>query len=351
MKKTILLLFFISLAVSVPVLMLSCGSGGGGAGGGFDNDNSSPGRVALYVTDSLSKYKRVAVTINSVQLVHIGSGASCDVLTAPVTLDITDLASVLQLLDVTTCPAINFNRIIIEFDKRVLLTDESNTTANCNFTSYKEGNNNPNILLCNGNTCSINISGAVNVIAKQNSELALDFDLKEFEVEDFNQPFCSVTMKVSPLNASDFDTRHDEGDKEGIAGFISELDTVEKSFTLTAEGGTFTVTYDDVIVPGVNDLLALAAADQLKVKVESSIIDLNILTIAATALYVEVEGAVSALNTVSKTFTLTYQTNKTIPIDYQTADIEGSLSGNSDVEVKLNGFAGARYVSTEVEVK
>lgn len=348
MKKIILLLFFISLAGSVPVLMLSCGSGGGGAGGGFDNDNSSPGSVALYVTDSLSKYKRVAVTINSVQLVHIGSGASCDVLTTPVTLDITDLASVLQLLDVTTCPAINFNRIIIEFDKRVLLTDESNTTANCKFSSYKEGNSNPNILLCNGNTCSISISGAVNVISKQNSDLALDFDLAEFVV---TPPFCDVTMKVSPLSASDFDARHDEGDKEVIAGFISELNTIEKRFTLTADSGTFTVTYADVKVTGLNDLLTKAAADKLKVKVETSIIDLNTLTIAATALYVEVEGYVSALNTVTQTFTLTYQTSKTIPIDYQAADIEGSLSGDASVGVKLNGFDGTRYLSAEVEVK
>lgn len=333
--------------------MLSCGSGGGGGGGGFAGDNSSPGSVALYVTDSPDvDYKQVTATINGVQLVNIGSGAACNVLTSPVTVDITDLSSVLQLLDVETCPAINFNRIKIEFDKRVVLTDLNNTTAECEFTSYKEGNNNPNVLLCTGDACSINISGAVNVISQQINELALDFDLKEFEVSNFNQPsFCDVTMKVSPLSASAFDTRHDEGGKDAIAGLISALDTVGKSFTLTAEGGTFTVTYADVSAAGVNNLLELAAAEQLKVKVESSLIDLDALTITATALFVEADGTVSGLDTVAKTFTLTYQTNKTIPIVYQTEGVEGNLLSGSDVQVKLNGFNGVRYVSTEVEVK
>lgn len=240
MRKIILFLLIGSITALVPVFMLSCGSGSGGSGGGFASESSSPGSVALYVTDTpADDYKQVKATINGVQLVHIGTGASCDVLTTPVTVDITDLASIIQLLEVQTCPSINFNRIKIEFDKRVVLTDLNNTTADCNFTSYKEGNGNPNILLCTGNDCSVNISGAVNVIANQNSELALDFDLKDFEVSGFDQPpFCEVTMKVSPLNVSDIGQKRDEGFNEGISGFISDLDTVENSFTLTAESGT-----------------------------------------------------------------------------------------------------------------
>ncbi len=350
MKKIILLLFVISLAAAVPVFILSCGSGSGGAGGGFANDGTSPGSVALYVTDDLGSYRQVRVTINDIRLEHIGSGAACDVLENPVDLDLTDLSSVLQLLDVTTCPSINYNRVTIEIDEQTVLTNAGNVSGDCNLATYKNEEGGTNTLIC-GDTCSINMSGAVNVLASKTSNVALDFDLADFDVIDFGGPSCSLTMKVFPLNASDFDKKHEDGSNERISGSISALDTVEKSFTLAAESGTFTVTYGDVIEPGINDLLNLAATDLLKVKVESSIIDLDNLTIAATALYVEVEGNVSGLDTVATTFTLTYQTSKTIEIDYQAKDVEGSLSENSNVEVKLNGYDGAMYVATEVEVK
>jgi len=38
-------------------------------------------------------------------------------------------------------------------------------------------------------------------------------------------------------------------------------------------------------------------------------------------------------------------------IDYLTADVEGSLSNGSQVEVKLDGFELSRYRATEVEVQ
>lgn len=101
----------------------------------------------------------------------------------------------------------------------------------------------------------------------------------------------------------------------------------------------------------IDDLLILATLDQLKVRVEALSIDLITHTIAATALYVEVDGKVSVLDTVFKTFTLTYQTSKTILVDYHAAEIEGGLSGTSNVEVRLNDFDGFRYRATEIEVQ
>ncbi|MBI5664972.1 MAG: DUF4382 domain-containing protein [Nitrospirae bacterium] len=353
MRKIVLLITIGLIAASVPFLMLSCSGGGGsiGGGGGGSSSGSSNGSVALFITDSPDEdFKQVTLTINKVQLVHMGSGASCDVLTAPVTADITDLSTVLQLVDVEPCPARSYNRIEIELDEQVVLTDLGDTTADCNLASYKDDDNKPNVLQCNGNTCSINISGAVNVLSKQNHNLALDFDLKEFEVSDFNQPFCTVTMKVSPLNASDFDQRHDDGCKEGIVGLISDLDNVLKSFTLTTEGGTFTVTYDGVTSENIDSLLDLALTDQLKVKVEAAAIDLNALTIEASSILIKVDGAVSDLDTAAKTFTLTYQTGKSVTVDYLTANVEGTLSNSSSVEVKLNAFDGVKYLATEVEV-
>ncbi len=346
MKKLILLLLSVSIVTLTAVLLISCGGGSGSSGGG-----ASAGSVALFATDSPEDYKQVTVTINSVQLVNTGTGATCDVLTKPVTLDITDLASVLQLLNVVSCPSENFNRIYIEFNKQVVLTDANNITTTCNFESYKDEHNHPNVLQCpNDNSCFIDINGAVNVFASQNNKLALDFDLKEFEVEHFNSPSCSVTMKVSPLNASDIDKMHDDHE-EGISGYISNLDTDADSFTLTTESGTFTVSYTAVTTQGIDDLLKLAVSDQLQVEVIASGINLDAHTIEASAIYVELEGTISKLDTLAETFTLTYQTDKTITVDYKNAEEEGTLADGANVEVKLNGYDGTNYLANEVEVE
>lgn len=350
MKKIFIVLTVCFVAAAVNVLLFSCGSGGSGSGGGFTNESSSPGNVVLFVTDDLGTYRKVRVTINDVRLMHMGSSASCDILEDPVELDITDLSSVLQLLDVTSCPSINYNRIVIELDKRTVLTDAGNISSSCNLATYKNEQGGTNTLQC-GATCTVNMSGAVNVQASKTSNVAIDFDLKEFEVDHFGQPNCSLTMKVFPLNSADFDKKRNDGFREGISGLISNVDTVKKTFTLTADSGTFTVTYDDINATGIDDLLALAVADQLEVRVESLIIDLDTRKIAATALIVEADGAVSALNSIAGTFTLTYQTNKTMFIDYLTADVEGSLLNGSQVEVKLKGFELSRYLADEVEVK
>jgi hypothetical protein len=347
MRKNILLSLSVLIAVLATALFISCGGGGGG-GGGVD-----AGSVAFYVTDSPEDdYKQVTTAINSVQLVHKGSGDTCDVLSTPVTVDITDLSSMLQLLNMVSCPARSYNRMLVEFDEQVVLTDMNDTTANCNFTSYKDKGNNPNVLQCNGNTCFIDINGAVNVFANQNNELALDFELKDFEVMDFNLPSCSVTIKVSPLHASDIEKKHNDGYDEGISGYIISLNNSEQSFTMTSESGTFTVSYDNVTTQqGIDDILNLAASDQLKVKVEASSINLDTKNIVASAIYVEVEGTVSNLDITTKTFTLTYQTSKTITVDYNNAEVEGILVDNANVQVKLNGYDGSNYLSKEVEVE
>ncbi|MEW6601165.1 MAG: DUF4382 domain-containing protein [Nitrospirota bacterium] len=350
MKKIFLVFILIFLAAAVPVAFLSCGSSGSGSGGGFTENNSLPGSVALYVTDDLGSYKKVSITINDIQLVHIATGASCDVLENPVTVDLTELSTVFQLLDVTSCPSRNYNRVIIDMDKQTILTDSGGVSDECEMNTYKSDQGSTNALICDPD-CSINMSGAVNVLASETSNVALDFDLKEFEVSQFGGAFCTVTMKVFPVNSSDFDKRHEEGSKEGISGVISNLDTVNKSFTLTAESGTFAVTYTDVSAEGIDSLLSRAQTDGLTVRVECPVIDLTAQTIAASVIYVKAEGTVSSLNATDRTFTLTYQTIKTMSVSYTADGVEGSLSNDSQVEVKLNGFVDSRYVAMEVEVQ
>jgi hypothetical protein len=173
---------------AVAILFHSCSGGGSGSSGG----NTSSGTVALYATDDMSNQQQVIATINKVTILNTGSGASCDVLTAPTTINIADLSDVLQLLNVANCPAVPYNRLQIEFDKSVELMEQSGTQSSCSFTSYKDDSNRPNVLQCNDTTCTLDINGAVNVLVNQYNNVALDFNLKDFDVDNFGTPSCSV---------------------------------------------------------------------------------------------------------------------------------------------------------------
>jgi len=350
MKKTTLIYLGVLFVAAASIIWISCGGGSGGSGSSGVN---STGTVALYATDDMSlDYKQVTVTLNAVSLEHKGTGDTCALLTTPVTLDITDLSSMIQLLDVTTCPAVNYNRVHFEFDEQVVVTDKNDITKTCNFTSYKDKGDNPNVLICDSGNCAINMNGAVNVLGNQNSQMALDFDLKRFEVTDFALPGCSVTMKVSPLNSDDIEGKHDGGYEEGVSGYVSDVNMGSQSFTLSTLSGDFTVSYVNVTSAGFNDILALAESEILEVTVKSSNIDLDGGTIDASAINVEVEGTVSALNTLLHTFTLTYNTDKTLTVNYSAAEeVEGEIADSANVEVKLNGYDGANYLAKEVEVE
>lgn len=350
MKKSVLIfLIVLFIAAAASLIWISCGGSGGSGSSGVN----SSGTVALYATDDMSlDYKQVTVTLNAVSLEHKGTGDTCSLLTTPVTLDITDLSSMIQLLDVTTCPAVSYNRVRFEFDEQVVITDINDITTTCNFTSYKDKGDNPNVLICDNGNCAIDMNGAINVLGNQNSQMALDFDLKDFELQNFNLPDCTVTMKVSPLNGDDIDRKHNGGYEEGVYGYVFDLDTEAKSFILSAESGDFTVSYVNVISTGIDDILALAETEGLEVKVRASIIDLDTGSIDASDIDVVVEGTLSALDNLLHTFTLTYDTDKTLTVNYSGAgEVEGAIIDGANVEVKINGYDGVNYLAKEVEVE
>jgi len=345
--RRIVLIAVVTMAafVAAAVILHSCSSGGG---------SSHSGSVAMYVTDSMSDYKQVLATVNRIELLHTGSGDSCTVFTGPLTLDIANLAGVMQLINVGPCPASPFNRIHIEFAKSVALMDAAGNTSTCAFSSYKDDNNNPNTLACGADVCALDINGAVNVLADKQNKFALDFDLKNFDVVSFGSPStCSVTMKVSPLHAGEIETRNSP---ESITGLISNLSTTGRAFTLTRGNATFTVLYSGITSsqqPGLGALLQRAQDDQLRVKVTASQIDFSNHSITATAVYVKVEGTIAAgsLNTTSHAFTVNYKSGKSIGVDYGTASVEGALSEGIWVDVKLYGFDGGKFLARSVEVE
>ncbi len=335
----------IFVLLSAAMLLYSCGGGGGSA---------STATVALYVTDDMSGYQQVNATINRIDLVNTGSGNSCNVFTGPLTLDISNLAGIMQLIDVGSCPAVPYNRIHIEFAKSVALMDASGNTSDCMFTSYKDGHNNVNKLACGAEACTLDINGAVNLLVSQPNKIALDFNLKDFDVAGFGDPStCSVTMKVSPLHAAEIGARKHI---EGFTGLVSNLSTTDQTFDLTRGKTTFSVLYGGITStqqPGIDSLLQRAQDDGLRVKVLASEIDCASRTITATAAYVKVEGTIAAdsLDTTAHTFTVTYTGGKTIGVDYSNAVVHGVPVEGGWIEVKLYGYDGTNFLAARVEVE
>jgi hypothetical protein len=105
-----------------------------------------------------------------------------------------------------------------------------------------------------------------------------------------------------------------------------------------------------VVTEGIDDILTLAVAGNLKVTVRASTINLDTNAVEASAIYVKVEGTVSSLD--AGKFTLTYPTNNTLPVDYSNAEeVEGVLTDGASAEVQINGYDGANYLAREVEVE
>lgn len=329
-------------------------------GGGARGTNVT-GTVMTYLTDDMSElFTQVTATIDRIQLVSTGTGTTCDLLTVPTTVNIANLHNVLQLVNVTECPAGPFNRIHIEFEKSVeLMSSPTGTPSLCSFVSYKDedNGNKPDVLKCSGNVCSLDINGAVNVLARQFNKLALDFDLKDFDVMNFGESDCAVTMKVTPLHSEEIEKR---ACREGFTGIVSRLSVTDRTFDLTNRHMTFSVLYSGITTtdqPGLDVLLERAQADRLKTKVFSSGIDFMNNTIDASKILVKVEGIISQVT--DTTFSLQYghEEIRYMDIDYSNASLEDDedydLTDGSWAEVKLYGYSDVtdKFLARKIEIE
>lgn len=351
------------------MLFLSCRGGGGGKGSGDGNGgtgdvpgNNDPGagRVAMFLTDNISYYKQVIATITGVRLVNSGAQSACDVLTVPVTVDISNLTNIAHFVDAVVCPANAYNRIDIRFRKDVQLMDQLDTPSACSFASYLEDGEQPQALSCDPSTgiCTLSIRGAVRqgsieVLNDRTNNVGLDFDLKQFTVSGFGDPAaCAVTMKVSPVDAASLNS---SGRAHGVTGSISQVDPVAKTFLLSRGAATFTVDYSAVLPslqPDLDALLQTAAAEGFRVTLSAAAVDLGARTIAASAVFALVEGTVSHLKRQPDwSFDLSFPTAKTLPVSHKPpAVIDGALLDGAWVSVRLEGIKKNEYRAARVEV-
>jgi hypothetical protein len=287
----------------------------------------------------------------------------CDVLSSPVTLDIANLANVMQLSASLTCPAAKYNRIDLEFAQSVQLMDSAENTSSCLFVSNLNDADQPEALQCDPttNTCTLAIPGAVrsgafDLLTTQVNKLALDFELTKFTVQNFGVAKCSMAMKVVPLHDVDIIQK---GHPEMIAGSISNLDTVAQAFTLTRGNVNTTVSYAYVVNadhPGIDVLLQTAQDNGIRVMVSSADLD-GLNAVIASDLSLKLEGTVSNLTKTKsdRTFTVTFDSAKAMTIlsSPPIGKKHGNLVDGAWVKVQLYGYDSAQgvYLSSLVSVQ
>jgi hypothetical protein len=331
--------------------------------GGEEGGSPATATVSAYVTDDLGGYESVVLTVNKVEIRHT-TGRTCEIIRGPLTFDAAEFGRdlILEHVDTTTCEAGSYNRLFVELNEDVTLRQTAGSLPqSCKFVSYYENNSaRPNRLACANGSCSLNITGAVNLIAGNKEHVALDADLKEFIVDTSVTP-CEVTLKVSPLHA---DGKMAAGYRIALAGTVSNLDINTDRFTLAAAGTAYAVDYVGVTDQiGLDALLARAAADGLRTTVRCQAINNSASPPTCTAqtvalqplkaITVRAAGTISALDTGAQTFTLNYA-GKTLPVSYAQAatlgKVEGTLADAALAEARLFGFDATRFLAREVRV-
>jgi hypothetical protein len=343
--------------------LLGCSSGNSSSA-----NPSTTSTVSAYVTDDLAGYESVLMTVNTVQLQHMGGNRLCTIIPGPLTMDAAKLGrdQLLDLVNTTSCDAGPYNHLHIELDQNVTLVDASQQSQSCKFVSYLDDRGQPNALSCTNGTCSLDVTGAVNLVTGNHEHVALDADLKQFTVDTTKTP-CEVTFKLSPLHAQGMDDKLAAGYRKSVNGTVSSLDTTADTFTLSQGGRQYAVQYSGVTdQPGLDTLLARAQADSLKTQVRCESFNTASTPPACTAqttsnqllkaVTVKAEGTVASLAApTAPTFSLNYPTNKTLPVNYQKAvdlnRIEGTLTSGKTAEAALYGFATDYFLARDVEVK
>ncbi|RLJ70509.1 uncharacterized protein DUF4382 [Hydrogenivirga caldilitoris] len=339
-------LFLMAAVFGAGVFAYNCGGGSGSAGSGT---------VALYVTDSpLEDAGKVEVAIKEIRMEHKGSGTTCTVFApdTPYTVDLTDIKNTLELLDLTSCPEGPYNRLVVVLDKdvNVLYNDELKTCTLVDYDPDRDGQDKPikpNRTQCDDNECFVYVTGAVNVLANQTNDVALDFELKDSEINIDNSGNCTVAFKVSPLHAEGMKDKEQE-----VKGFVSALDTDTNTFNLTTKVGTvFTVSYTDDS-NNYDDVLSLAQSYNLKTEVECEHLDLENATCTAQGIEVKVKGIAVSVDDSNKTLILDIDGNRDTTddqIQVSGGKWEGNIQEGSYVEVEIIGYDGTYYLAKEVE--
>jgi hypothetical protein len=339
------------------IFLNSCGQQGSGVSRRTSEADtlSGPSSVGIYITGDASQFRDVLATIEKVDLVNTGTGAACEILTIPTTVNIADLDTVMQLLNLTECAAGRYDQIHLEVNKSVQLVSAGSTTAPepallCSFASSGDESNVLNPLECSGPLCSLRFKNEV-IIAAGENRLAFDLGLRSDEVEHLGDAsLCSAAVRVAPVSG---DAMTELARVEAITGLVSDVSATDNTFMLVRGSATFTVNYSAIArdrQPGLDRLLRLAREDSLRVNVVTSRIGAMDGTIRADALFAKIEGVASNLATAaSATALCSIRGSQTLTVDYSNAPGHASSPAEDTwVTARLYGHDSMNFLASRL---
>lgn len=218
------------------VVALLAGAAAACGGGGGDGGNT---RVAVYVTDAPGDvYAGVGVTLYDLRLCRDARCVDTVALfhsDAGLALPLHELAGVLQYVNTVTIPAGPYNRLEAILDRDLAITDAGGIVHPAQFAPQAEQPNKPNTVTCADDRCGIRFNGAIGPLA--DGKLAVDFVLKEFEVEEHacanpadTASWCVTEVRMHPLTPAELADK-DEYEVHGLVALKSDA-----ALTLDVQG-------------------------------------------------------------------------------------------------------------------
>lgn len=264
--------------------------GGGGSSGGNT-------RLAVYVTDAPGDvYAGVSVTLYDLRLCRDNGCVDTATLyhsEAGLTLPLHELAGVLQYLNTVTIPAGQYNRLEAILDRDLAITDAAGVVHAAQFAPEVEQPNKPNTVHCAGDRCGIRFNGVIGPLA--DGKLAVDFVLKEFEVEEHacgneadTGSWCVTEVRMHPLTPAELEDE-DEYEVHGLVALKNDaavtLDVQGVNLAVQL-GATTQCEANDATVTGVAACLAQIPVGAC-VEVESAIDPASGTALLATEIEIE----------------------------------------------------------------
>ncbi|MHA2621343.1 MAG: DUF5666 domain-containing protein [bacterium JZ-2024 1] len=284
--------------------VLACGGGGGAPPGGFSS-------TSVYITDApIAGYSQVLVTVLSASLKNTATGSSVSVLdltsSGGMSFDLTDLAGVLRLINVTKIPVGTYDRIVVLLANSVSLRDASGHFISAKFAPM-------------GDTYTLEVNANITISSSATGTLILDFDLSQFNFDQVTGIVNAVLIPDDSMNDYGAYGRWDE-----VEGSIVSIDSANSRFTLNLEHSTINLTVlvdanticADSNPPAVGTACLGSLSDGVRVEVKG-VLDLPTGTILATIIQLpqeihgnpglqaeKVEGTVSSIDVSGGTFTV-----------------------------------------------
>jgi hypothetical protein len=340
-KKLIILGAVFGIVVSSSIFLSSCGTGGEEG-----TVSSTSSNVSFYLTDKPERnIEEVNVTINKVEFKHTGRGNECVLFEYdpnsgepnPLeSVNVLELEDSYLFVNETECEKAPYNRLRIEFDREVTVKKDGQLYT-CVVEGFDRGNGKqPNRPHCVGESCYIEMNGAVNIAANVEN-VGVDFDIKKSKIIIDNTGNCSIVFKLTPLH---IDKEKFKAKKFKTKGFITDLDTQNKEFTLHHGKREFTVDYSQVIQDNIDQILNFAEENNFdrRVVVDVKCFDFEkeIMTCDAEKIDLILRAVqVENLDDVNKTFQVSLSNGQVITIDYSNADVDEDLENGDYVRVKI----------------